>query len=145
MLATVYDRNGNAIYQESVDYKTPRTFSQYQLGNEDTVFNMYYRDYCTIVLSNIDGQIIETLIKPVFVDLQRWDNLQPNTPEYIAGLNTVIQSLQYTGKVRVEFNYEGRTRHETAAHKLYGVLQEMGYSNVKATIDDYTFILEVNA
>ena len=72
-----------------------------------------------------------------FATLKKWDLIE-STEEKNNGLKNVLDLLEKHDIVMVGFDYEGRTRHETAANILKGELEKLGYK-FRYEIDGYIF------
>ena len=55
-----------------------------------------------------------------------WDNALDTNEKKIKGVEKVIKQVEEDGKVRVSFDYNGRTRHEIASHKMTKMIRERG-------------------
>ena len=91
-----------------------------------------------------DQPTVEKTIKAdvLTVHLAKWDNHPLNSPERVDGVYLVIETLKRAKKVLVQFDYEGPTRHELAAHAFMEMMRQMGFLNVRYEIGhNYEFSL----
>lgn len=63
----------------------------------------------------------------------KWDNYDESSPKRMDAVNEVIEAVEEHGEVAISFDYEGRTRHEIAAHVMADMLpkeykKEIGYN-----------------
>lgn len=65
-----------------------------------------------------------------------WDNALDTSSSRLIDLQRVIDMVEEYGKVRVSFDYQGRTRHASASHKMKRMIIDKGY--------DYEFIIDDN-
>lgn len=67
------------------------------------------------------------------IQLGLWDNYDKDAVGRFKELQEVIDAVEEHGKVEVSFSYNGRTRHESAAHVMAEMLPkeyktEIGYN-----------------
>lgn len=58
--------------------------------------------------------------KTVYLD--KWDNDLQDSPNRIKGVNEVIEVVRQEGGCHVSFDYEGRTRHQSASENFAKML-----------------------
>lgn len=84
----------------------------------------------------LEQPAVETAVKDdlIHVNLGRWDNHPLNAPERVDGIYEAIEALKHAKRVIIQFDYEGRTRHELAAHAFMEMMRQLGFLNVRYEI-----------
>ena len=137
------ERLGQPIEQgKTNNYKSLDTFENYTIHafNRAKVhpLRQAYLDGARIKLFADNGELVKTyyLVNTIFLD--KWDNYPDAHPARMQGINLALDMLQKYDAIRINFNYEGRTRHELAAQRFK---MRMHHMNVAK---DYDFEVEYN-
>jgi|SRR5699024_2386045 len=127
----------------TLEYKTVDGFEDYKLfGDESNMFQNAYNNGDTIKVLE-DGEIVSVYQKTEKLYFDKWDNYESDSPERMNAINEVLAALEKHGRVSVSFDYEGRTRHEMAAHVFKETLEKMGHTDLTFKIGyNYEFTIE---
>lgn len=135
----IIDKNNGVIIGRGIsEYKSYDRFLDFELYGDENVVNDNLKA----------GNIIDVYIDDVFerrwkntptAFLGMWDNYDADAPERMEAIVKVVGILKEEPEVEISFSYNGRTRHDIAAHAFKEALQKLGYKFKYIIGDNYDF------
>lgn len=124
--------NGELQYAKktgNLPYKSAQAFEKFTLftGKENDFMDAY-RAGDIINLYNIRGELVKTYKNIPTIYAGKWDNYDTDDRRRNGLVNEVLRELDKYGATRIAFDYEGRTRHETASHVFANLMTKLGHA-----------------
>lgn len=109
-------------------YKSAKAFEEFTMfRNDENEFLDAYRAGDVINLYNFRGELVKTYKKVPTVYAGKWDNYDTDDERRMNLVEDVLRELDKYGATNVSFDYEGRTRHETASCIFAELMKKLGH------------------